>query len=310
MEKKKLFISGSSGMVGKNLLNHIQTHSYEIITTSSKSLNLLNYVDVENFLNKHKPDIIVHAAGVVGGIHKNIKEPVRFLSDNTCMGFNLINASLKNNIKYFLNLGSSCMFPRNIPSKISEDMLLSNYLEPTNEGYAISKIATAKLCSYVNKEYPDYSYKTLVPCNLYGPYDSFNPENSHLLPSIIHKIHNAKINGHDDVVIWGDGKAKREFMYVEDLSEFIIRFIEKIESLPDILNIGLGHDWTVLDYYQIAAEVIGYDGSFSFDYSKPTGMERKLLDVTQANNLGWKASTSLRKGILKTYEFYLMSLEK
>lgn len=305
MDKLRILLTGSSGMVGKNVLEHPRAIEYDFLTPASKELDLTVYQDVEAYIAQHRPDIVIHAAGRVGGIQANIAAPVDFLVDNLDMGRNIVLASRYNNIKRLINLSSSCMYPRNISTPLTEDMILGGELEPTNEGYALAKIATMRLCQYVTKQDPSFKYKTMIPSNLYGRHDKFSPEHSHLIPAIIHKIHLAINNGDSSVEIWGDGTARREFMYVGDLADAIMCALDNFETLPNLMNIGLGYDYTINEYYQSVAEVIGFTGNFTHNLSKPVGMARKLVDIQRQTAWGWAPQTLLHEGIRQSYEFYL-----
>lgn len=292
-------------MVGQNLLEHPSINEFEILTPSSKELNLSDFQAIEYYLSRHQPDMVIHAAGKVGGIQANIREPVNFLISNLDMGRNIVWGSYKAGIKKFINLGSSCMYPRNHSESLTEDLILKGELEPTNEGYALAKIVTAKLCLYIMQENSDFQYKTLIPCNLYGRHDKFDPIHSHLIPAIIHKIHHAKHTQQKTIEIWGDGLARREFMYAGDFVAALIRAIKNFDSLPAIINIGLGNDYSINEYYQAVAEVMNYQGEFEHDLSKPVGMARKLVNVELQKTWGWEAEHDLRSGIEKTYDYYL-----
>jgi GDP-L-fucose synthase len=224
---------------------------------------------------------------------------------NLDMGRNIVWASQQAGIKRLINLGSSCMYPRNCSEPMKEEMVLKGELEPTNEGYGLAKVVTQRLCEYIMREDASYQYKTLIPCNIYGRYDKFDPVHSHLLPAIIHKVHHAMKSGQKSVEIWGDGTARREFMYSEDIADALIRSTKEFDSLPPLMNVGLGHDYTVNEYYQAAADVMGYEGSFVHDLSKPTGMARKLVSVERQANWGWSARHELLEGIKKTYNYFL-----
>ena len=304
MKFKKILLTGSAGMVGRNIVENIEKNKYQLLTPSKIELNLLNLENIRKFLNFYKPDCIIHAAGKVGGIKVNMQDPFGFCFENVLMGSNLVKASLENDVNEFINLGSSCMYPSNFKEAIDENDLLSDYLEPTNEGYAIAKITTAKLCEYVTKQFSGKSYKTLLPCNLFGKYDKFDLEKSHLVPSAIRKIHTALIKGESEVVIWGKGEVKREFMYVNDLVSAIFFCLERIQDIPNFLNIGTGIDYTIKEYYEVTKEVIGYKGDFVYDLEKPEGMKRKLINSAKINSLGWKSSTNLYDGIKNTYEYF------
>lgn len=306
----KILLTGSNGMVGKNILEHNSAHNYDFINPSSKELNLLNYQDVKNYIALNQPDFIIHAAGKVGGIHANIKEPVSFLIDNLDMGRNIIMAAKENNIKNLLNLASSCMYPRNVENPLSESLILKGELEPTNEGYAIAKIMSTRLCEYIVKEDNSKNYKTVIPCNLYGKHDKFHPENSHMIPAVIRKIYDAKLSCVNEINIWGDGTARREFMYVEDLSDFIFYAITKFDKMPQNINVGIGHDYSINDYYSEIAKVLDYKGEFLHDLTKPTGMKQKLIDNTKLKKFGWKSKTTLTEGLSKTIDYYKSELNR
>jgi len=202
------------------------------------------------------------------------------------------------------------MYPRGHDEPLHEDLLLTGELEPTNEGYALAKIAVSRFCDYINREESTFKYKTVLPCNLYGRYDKFDPSESHLLPSIINKIHDAKARGESTVEIWGDGEARREFMYAGDLADAIVTLVERFDEAPNLINIGLGYDYSINEYYSAVADVIGFDGSFFHDREKPVGMRRKLLSVDRQNDLGWSPKVGLREGIQRTYAFFLENLQK
>jgi len=303
----KILITGSTGMVGVNLCQQLNMDTkYKLLTPSRKELNLLDRQAVYSYIKKSMPDLIIHLAAKVGGIQANINAPVEFLVENTLVNTHVIHSALQVGVPKLINLGSSCMYPRD-REILCEDDLLTGKLEPTNEGYAIAKVSTTLLCEYICKQH-GLLYKTIVPANLYGPYDNFDPIASHLIPAIIRKLHEAKINQNSQVEIWGDGQARREFMYVDDLIEFIKRAIDDIEKLPETINVGLGYDYTIDEYYKIAAKVIGYNGSFAHDTTKPAGMQRKLLDITKAKQIGWQAKISLEDGLSKTYKYFLSTV--
>lgn len=305
MSKMRILLTGGRGMVGRNLLEHPAINRFEVLSPHSGELNLLDYGVVQAYLHKQQPDMVIHAAGKVGGIQANMREPVNFLLDNLEMGRNIVLASRQAGIGRLINLGSSCMYPRNHIEPLREEMVLKGELEPTNEGYALAKVVTARLCEYIMREDPGFQYKTLIPCNLYGRHDKFDPANSHLIPAIIHKLHEAKQNGLRTVEIWGDGTARREFMYAGDFADALVRAVDEFDSLPAMMNIGVGHDHTINEYYRVAAEVMGYSGGFSYDLSKPVGMVRKIVSVEQQWAWGWKPWHELCDGIAKTYDFYL-----
>jgi GDP-L-fucose synthase len=305
MSKKRILLTGGGGMVGRNLLEHPAIGEFDVLAPRSNELNLSDFAAVQTYLRKHQPDMVIHAAGKVGGIQANMREPVGFLLENLDMGRNIVWASRQTGVKRLLNLGSSCMYPRNHNEPLKEELVLKGELEPTNEGYALAKVVTARLCEYIMREDASFQYKTLIPCNLYGRHDKFEPAHSHLIPAIIHKVHQAKQSRQPTVEIWGDGTARREFMYAGDLADALIRAINEFDSLPPLMNIGLGHDYTINEYYRAAAEVMEYSGNFVHDTSKPVGMARKLVSVERQKTWGWAAQSDLRTGIEQTYDFYL-----
>jgi len=305
MTRLRILLTGASGMVGRNLLEHPAVSKFEVLTPGSTELNLRNFDEVKSYIEKHCPDLVIHAAGKVGGIQANLREPVGFLLGNLDMGRNIVWAARQARVKRLLNLGSSCMYPRNHVDPLQEEMVLTGELEPTNEGYALAKIVTARLCDYITREDPTFQYKTLIPCNLYGRYDKFHPKDSHLIPAIIHKIHRAKQQKAAVVDIWGDGSARREFMYAGDFADVVVCAINRFDSLPVIMNIGLGYDFSISEYYHAVSELIGYQGAFSHDLSKPSGMARKLVSIERQTVWGWKPMTGLETGLALTYDFYL-----
>lgn len=303
----KILLTGGSGMVGRNIQDYVQAYREdEILHPSSRELNLLDFESVKAYLKQHQPDFIIHAAGIVGGIQANIDNPVKFLVDNLKMGQNLVLAAQEVGIKQLLNLGSSCMYPRLAPNPLREEQILTGALEPTNEGYALAKIVTAKLCIYCSQEPGgQLQYKTLIPCNLYGKYDKFDGVKSHMIPAALYKIHQAKVQDANKVEIWGDGTARREFMYAEDLADAVFYALDNFERMPDMLNIGLGHDFSINEYYDAVATIVGYEGSFAHDITKPVGMKQKLVSTEKLEDFGWKHRYSLADGLQKTYQYYL-----
>jgi len=305
MGKMRILLSGGSGMVGRNFLEHPEIGAFEILAPRSDELDLCDFTAVQSYMDRHRPEMVLHLAGKVGGIQANLREPVGFLMENLDMGRNLVLAARQAGVKRLLNVGSSCMYPRNHEEPLKEELLLTGELEPTNEGYALAKVVVAKLCEYISREDPAFEYKTVIPCNLYGRYDKFDPAYSHLVPAIIHKLHQAKLSGEKSVVIWGDGTARREFMYAGDVADALVHAIKRFDRLPGIMNLGLGHDYTVNEYYRVAAEVIGYTGSFEYDLDRPVGMARKLVNIEKQQAWGWTAPCRLEDGLKKTYQYYL-----
>ena len=300
----KILITGSTGMVGRNIVEYKEAQFYEILAPKREELNLLDKTQVLAYLKRHKPNIIVHCAGLVGGISANIANPVEFLSQNVSMGLNIIMAALECGVEKFLNIASSCMYPKEGKNPLSEDLILNGGLEPTNEGYALAKIVSTKLCEYI-LDSKNKLYKTAIPCNLYGKYDKFEINKAHMLPAVIAKIHSAKKSGAKEVEIWGSGKARREFMYVEDLADFVYYALKNFERMPKVLNVGRGEDFSITEYYEAIAEVIGYKGDFVYNTQKPEGMAQKLVDITHLKEFGWSSNTSLKEGIEKTYKYFL-----
>lgn len=301
----KVLITGGSGMVGKNLIEHTRANGHEVLSPSSRELNLLSYENTVDWVRNNTPDMVIHCAGHVGGIQANIADPAGFLVKNLDMGRNIVMAAQEVGVSKLINLGSSCMYPRAAENPLKEAQILTGELEPTNEGYALAKIAVARMCSYLSATRTELDYKTLMPCNLYGAHDKFDPKVSHLLPAIIRKVHDAKTQGLGSVEIWGDGTARREFMFASDMADGLWFMTDQFENLPDMMNLGLGYDYSINEFYETAAKVIGWEGAFSHDLSKPVGMKQKLLSVTRQTELGWTPKTTLEQGILRTYQFYL-----
>ena len=306
----KILLTGAGGMVGKNFLEHQESNAFKLLTPSSKELDLRDFVAVKAYLDRYRPDMVIHAAGKVGGIQANMREPVGFLLENLDMGRNVVWASRQTGIKRLINLGSSCMYPRNHNEPLTEELVLKGELEPTNEGYALAKVITSRLCEYITQDDASFQYKTLIPTNLYGRHDKFDPAHSHLIPAIIHKVYQAKVAGDEHVEIWGNGTARREFMYAGDLADALIRAVKEFDTLPMVMNVGTGHDYSINEYYQVTANVMDYHGGFTHDLIKPVGMARKLLNVDRQRTWGWSAQHTLCSGIEKTYNFYLIGIEK
>ncbi|TWD48662.1 GDP-L-fucose synthase [Agrobacterium vitis] len=300
----RVLITGGSGMVGRNVLEHPAAANFEITAPSRKELDLSDRLSVFSYFEEVKPDIVVHAAGLVGGIQANMAEPVKFLTDNMTIGINVVLAARSANVRKLFNIGSSCMYPRNAVNPLSEDSILTGELEFTNEGYAISKIACARLCDYIRREDPEYDYKTIIPSNLYGRHDKFDPSKSHMIPAVIRKIDEAICASVEEVEIWGSGEVRREFMYAGDLAAFLFFAIDRYEKIPSYLNVGTGFDLSINDYYKAIAAVLGYKGKFKHNLDRPVGMEQKLVDVNRLRHLDWSPGTSLSDGIAMTYNFY------
>lgn len=291
-------------MVGSNFYEQASTY-FNIYAPKHSDLDLLDYQSVLEFFKQQPIDIIIHAAGVVGGIHANINDPVLFLTDNLRMGQNVIMAARESAISRLINLGSSCMYPHAWKRLLKEEDIFSGDLEQTNEGYAIAKSALSRLCTYISKEETSLQYKTVIPCNLYGRYDSFQLEKSHLVAGAMHKLHLAKEKNQKEVIIWGDGTVRREVLYSGDLADCLLYAVRNFETMPVTVNVGWQIDYTIREYYEIIAEVVGYKGAFTYDKSKPNGVKRKLMDVQKMKDWGWCPRTSLKEGVQKMYSFYL-----
>ena len=310
-KNKKIYLAGHTGMVGSAILKELQNSGYKnLIYKDLSALDLRNQFEVEKYFVESKPEIVIIAAAKVGGILANNTYRAEFLYDNLMIEANLIHASYLNNVEKVVFLGSSCIYPKLASQPLKEEYLLSDYLEFTNEPYAIAKIAGIKLCENYYRQY-GCNYISAMPTNLYGPNDNFNLETSHVLPALIRKFHEAKVEGKDSVTIWGTGNPLREFLYVEDLANAIVFLMESIDA-KDIyengitqLNIGSGKDITINDLALMIAEIVGFKGAIEYDSSKPDGTPRKLLDVTRINSLGWEYRTELSDGIKRTYNWFL-----
>lgn len=303
----KILVTGGSGMVGRNFIESIKALSHTIIAPSSKELDLTSFNETYNWLKSNKVDFIVHAAGKVGGIQINMKNQADFLIANADMARNLFTCAKEFQIERGINLASSCIYPRMSTNPISESSLLGGGLEPTNEGYALAKIYALKLCQFLSAD-SSVLYKTLIPCNLFGRYDTYDPRRSHMIPSVIRKIHKAKLLNSPFVTIWGDGTVRREFMDVADLVACMWQGVEKFESLPPLMNVGTGVDYSINEYYYMVADVIAYGGGFEYDTSKPVGMKQKLVDTTNAREWGWQSNTNIRESLSAAYENFLRDI--
>lgn len=303
MEKIKIYIAGHNGMVGKAIMRRVSTMScYEVVTREKKELNLLNQADVEGFFKSEQPQIVVFCAAKVGGIAANISNPTGFLLENIEMQGNVIMASLRNSVKKFVFFGSSCIYPKGCPQPIPESFLLSGKLEPTNEGYALAKIVGIKLLEYLKKE-KGFNSITLLPCNLYGPGDSFHPFRSHVLAALVKKFVDAQNLSSPEVINWGTGVARREFLHVDDLAEFLITLMMRVDHLPPT-NIGSGEDIQIMDLSKKIAAKVGFKGTVRWDTEKPDGMLAKCLDITRIKSMGFLPRISLDAGIEQMISIY------
>tara|TARA_Y100000741_G_scaffold364352_2_gene355072 strand:+ start:1133 stop:2101 length:969 start_codon:yes stop_codon:yes gene_type:complete len=314
-KKIKIFITGHKGMVGSSLLRYFKRKKFgKLLYVTRSMLNLENPIKVDNYIKKHKPDVIVNCAGKVGGILANSTYPTEFLNENILIQTNLIKSAYKNNISHFINLGSSCIYPKHSKQPIKENYLLSGSLEKTNEAYALAKIVGLKLCEYYNKQFKK-TYLTLMPCNLYGPNDNFNLKNSHFIPALISKIVKAKKSKNKFVEIWGSGKPKREIMHVDDLSSAIFFIINK-KLLNDkrllsylkktsLINIGSGNEYSIKQFASKIIKIVNVKSKLRFNKKFPDGTLRKILDTKFINKLGWKSNITINKGLKHTIDWYI-----
>ena len=312
---KKIFIAGYRGMVGSAICRQLQRQSdAEIITRTRDELDLCDQSSVHDFMKSEKPDEVILAAAKVGGIHANNTYPAEFIYQNLQIQNNVIHAAHINDVQKLLFLGSSCIYPRAVAQPMKEDALLKGILEPTNEPYAIAKIAGIKMCESYNRQY-GRDYRSVMPTNLYGPGDNYHPENSHVVPALIRRFHDAKRNNDKEVVVWGSGKPMREFLYVEDMAEASL-FIHDCDTnvfgactdpMLSHVNIGTGLDVSIKELAEKIKRVVGYNGKLVFDVTKPDGTQRKLMDVSLLSAMGWKAKVSLLDGLKFTYKEFLKS---
>ena len=303
----KIYVAGHNGMVGTAICNTLRSKGYtNIIGKSSLELDLKNQQAVSDFFSTEKPDIVIDAAAKVGGILANNEYPYQFLMENLQIQNNLIDTALKSGVEKFIFLGSSCIYPKFAPQPLKEEYLLTDSLEPTNEWYAIAKIAGVKACHAIRNQFKK-DYVSLMPTNLYGPHDNFDLKSSHVLPAMIRKFHEAK-NNNSNVTLWGSGTPMREFLFVNDMAEAVVYALEN--KLPEYLyNIGSGKDITIKELAKIIQKVTGHQGQIVWDTDKPDGTPRKLMDVSKMNDIGWKHSVSLQEGIEKTYSWFLNNLD-
>ncbi len=299
----KIFVAGHRGMVGSAVMRRLQADGFKNLLIRDRSeLDLMNESAVAKFFLKEKPTIVICAAAKVGGIQANNDYPVQFLLDNLRIQNNVIRSASDSGVRKLLFLGSSCIYPKFAPQPIPETALLSGPLEPTNEAYAIAKIAGIKLCQAYCREY-GANFISAMPTNLYGPNDNFDLETSHVLAALIRKAHEARIRNDQRLIVWGTGKPRREFLHVDDLASACLLLLEKYDS-PDIVNVGYGEDISIRELAELICEVLGFDGELAWDTSKPDGTPRKLLDVSKLRALGWKPAISLRDGIARTYQWF------
>ena len=300
----KIYVAGHRGMVGSAIVRKLNSEGYNnIIIRTSKELNLKRQSDVENFFAEENPEYVFLAAAKVGGIVANNTYPADFLYDNIIIEMNVIKSAFDNKVKKLVFLGSSCIYPRMAPQPIREDSLLTGALEPTNEAYALAKISGLKFCEYLNRQYGT-DYISVMPTNLYGPNDNYHSENSHVIPGLIRRFHEAKISGTKEVIVWGTGKALREFLYVDDLADACV-YLMNTYSDNETVNIGTGKEISIAQLAEVIKNVIGYEGTITFDTKKPDGTPRKLLDLSKLNKLGWNYKTEIEEGLKKSYDYFL-----
>lgn len=309
MDKEaKILVAGHRGMVGSAIWRQLQESGYKnLVGKSSKELDLRNQQAVHDFISAEKPDVVIDAAARVGGILANSFYPYQFLMENLQIQNNLIHSSLDNDVSKFIFLGSSCIYPKLAPQPLKEEYLLTGSLEPTNDAYALAKIAGIKACESIRKQFGK-DYVSLMPTNLYGTHDNFDLQTSHVLPAMIRKIHDAKMNSNAPVTLWGSGTPLREFLYVDDMAASVIFALDNI--LPEHLyNVGTGQDITIKELAQEIQKIVGHQGEINWDSSKPDGTPRKLMDVSKMNKLGWKHKVDLEEGIQRTYDWFLKNQE-
>ena len=314
---KKIYVAGHRGMVGSAIVRNLKAKGFSnIVTRTHAEMDLRDQASVKAFFEQEKPDQVYLAAAKVGGIHANNTYPAEFIYDNLMVQNNVIHQSFVNGVKKLLFLGSSCIYPKMVPQPMSEDALLTGRLEATNEPYAVAKIAGIKMCESYNRQYGQshgVDYRSVMPTNLYGPGDNYHPENSHVIPALIRRFHEAKESDAPRVIIWGTGTPMREFLYVDDMaaaSTFVmeldkVSYDKQVEPMQNHINVGYGSDVTIADLAKTVAKVIGYQGDIAFDPSKPDGTPKKLMDSTKLNRMGWRPQVSLQHGLVIAYQEFL-----
>ncbi|MDP2025568.1 GDP-L-fucose synthase [Sulfuriferula sp.] len=314
----KIYIAGHRGLVGTALMRNLAARGFaNFVTRTHAELDLTNQAAVEAFFAAEKPDYVFLAAAKVGGIHANNTYPAEFIRDNLAIQTNIIHAAYQNNVTRLLFLGSSCIYPKLSPQPMKEEHLLTSELEPTNRPYALAKIAGIEMCWSYNRQYKT-QYLAVMPTNLYGPGDNYHPENSHVIPALIRRFHEAKLANAPSVTVWGSGTPKREFLYSEDMADACVylmnlpdeKFVpllgqDRNDGLPPLMNIGVGHDLSIRELAETVKDVVGYTGTLEFDASKPDGTPRKLMDVGRLNNMGWMATTDMRSGLAVAYQDFI-----
>jgi GDP-L-fucose synthase len=311
----KIYIAGHRGLVGSAIVRQLESRGFtNLLIRTHKELDLTSQAQVQAFFKQENPDYVILAAAKVGGIYANNTYPADFIYQNMMIEANVINSAYENKVKRLLFLGSTCIYPKVVEQPMREDALLTDVLEPTNEPYALAKIAGIKLCESYNRQHGT-DFRSVMPTNLYGVNDNFHPENSHVIPALMRRFHEAKVNNDAEVVVWGTGNAMREFLYVDDMaaaSLFVLELDEEIyqantKSMLSHINVGTGKDVTIREMAETMKEVIGFKGKLTFDTTKPDGAPRKLIDVSRLSNMGWKCSVDLEDGLTKTYKWYMES---
>lgn len=314
---QRIYVAGHRGMVGSAILRQLQAQAKsEIITRTHTELDLTHQDSVRDFMQAERPDLVILAAAKVGGIHANNTYPADFIYENLMIQANVIHQAFAAGVSRLLQLGSSCIYPRDIPQPMREDALLTGPLEPTNEPYAVAKIAGIKLCESYNRQH-GVDYRSVMPTNLYGPGDNFHPENSHVLPALIRRFHEAAQTHQDEVVIWGTGTPKREFLHVDDMAAASLYVLDlpkhdydaQTQPMLSHINVGSGHDIGILELARIVARITGFTGEIRTDPTKPDGTPRKLMDVSRLAAMGWRAQINLEEGIAETYQWYLSNIK-
>jgi len=313
MEKaSKIYIAGHTGLVGSAMVRRLESEGYRnLLVRNLSELDLIRQAEVEDFFMAERPEFVFLCAARVGGILANSTYPAQFIYENIIIAANVIHASYKHGVKKLLNLGSSCIYPKLAPQPLKEEYLLTGTLEPTNEPYAIAKIAAIKLCRYYNAQYGS-NFISVMPTNLYGPNDNFNPETSHVLPALIRRFHEAKVHDKPEVLVWGTGSPKREFLFVDDLASACVYLMQKYSAVQigEFVNIGTGVDLTIKELPDLIKLIVGFTGEIRWDSTKPDGTPQKLLDISHIDSLGWKARVGLEEGIRLTYEWYKLHISK
>jgi GDP-L-fucose synthase len=311
--KDKIYIAGHRGLVGSAIVRQLESRGFtNLLTRTHKELDLTNQVQVQIFFEQEKPDYVILAAAKVGGIYANNTYPADFIYQNMMIEANVINSAYESKVKRLLFLGSTCIYPKAVEQPMREEALLTDVLEPTNEPYALAKIAGIKLCESYNRQHGT-DFRSVMPTNLYGINDNFHLENSHVIPALMRRFHEAKVSGDAEVVVWGTGKAMREFLYVDDMAEaslFVLELDEKTyqantKPMLSHINVGTGKDVTIKEMAETMKYVVGYEGKLTFDATKPDGASRKLIDITRLKRMGWEYSVDLKDGLAKTYNWYL-----